>query len=236
MFLCSCGNNQVILPELTPDKLEALQQQEFDKYNDKLPSPVILDFSSLTYNAKIYTTGQYDEITIAYPENISSTSWDSSLADYPLEKICDVYGEVFIKPVYEGLNADSMSTDVYAWFDDVNKVEGEYRQGTIWKYGEYDSENLIALTSPESDEFGNTVYRLRIYYHLNNIRIETGKDLLDIILNPMNAGTFGVQAQPETLQTLEGEKPEDIYFLGDIYNGMPVTEKEVKDINKYLNP
>ncbi len=233
LFLCSCGNHVVTLPELTPEKLEGLYQQEFDKYNDKLPGDVMFEFESLSYNGKIYTTGLRDDIAIAYPAHIPSTPWDKSLADYPLEKIGDVYGEVFVKPVYGDLNADGRYSDVYAWYDDASKVEGECVQGTIWRFGEYDTENLIALTSPEEDAMGNTVYRLNIFYHLNDISVETGKDLLDRILNPVNADQYGVMAQPETLRRLSGDKPEDIYFLGDVYKGTVVTEKEIKDPNKY---
>lgn len=233
LFLCSCGNDKFTLPELTPDKLETLYQQEFDRYSDKLPGDVLFEFESLSYNGKIYTKGRGDEINIVTPADVPSTPWDRSLADYPLEKICDVYGEVFVKPVYGDLNADGRYSDVYAWYEDESKVEGECVQGTIWKFGEYDPENLIVLTSPEKDSMGNTVYRVNIFYHLNDISLETGKDLLDRILNPLNADQYGVKKQPETLRRLMGDNPEEIYFLGDVYKGTVVTEKEVKDPNKY---
>lgn len=223
----------VTLPKLTQKQLDALYQQEFDRYSDKLPGNVMFEFESLSYNGKIYTTGLMDDINIVTPANVPSTPWDRSLADYPLEKVCDVYGEVFVKPVYGDLNADGRYSDVYAWYDDASKVEGECVQGTIWKFGEYDTENLIALTSPEEDAMGNTVYRLNIFYRLNDISLETGKDLLDRILNPLNADQYGVVKQPEILRRLMGDNPEDIYFLGDVYKGTVVTEKEVKDPNKY---
>ena len=224
----------VHIPELTQEKLDALYQQEFDKNSDMASlSSVDFDFASLSYNGKIYTTGRYEDINSAYPADVPSTPWDSSLADYPLEKICDVYGEVFIKPVYGDFNADGKLSDVYAWYDDANKVEGECRQGTIWKFGEYDPENLVLLTSPMKDAMGNTKYRLKIFYQLNDVNLETGKDLLDRILNPVNAEQYGVIGQPETVRMLDGDKPEDIYFLGDVYKGTVVTEKEVKNPNKY---
>lgn len=223
----------VHLPTLTQEKLEALYQQEFERYNDKLPGDVMFGFESLSYNGKIYTKGRDEAINIVYPADVPSTPRDGSLADYPLEKICDVYGEVFVKPVYGDLNADGRYSDVYAWYDDASKVEGECVQGTIWKFGEYDPENLIVLTSPEEDSMGKTVYRVNIFYHLNDISLETGKDLLDRILNPLNADQYGVMKQPETLRRLMGDNPEEIYFLGDVYKGTVVTEKEVKDPNKY---
>lgn len=223
----------VTLPKLTQKQLETLYQQEFDRYSDKLPGDVMFEFESLSYNGKIYTKGRDEAINIVYPAHIPSTPWDRSLADYPLEKICDVYSEVFVKPVYGDLNADGCYSDVYAWYDDASKVEGESVQGTIWKFGEYDTENMIALTSPEEDAMGNTVYRLNIFYHLNDISLETGKDLLDRILNPLNADQYGVVKQPETLRRLMGDNPENIYFLGDVSKGTVVTEKEVKDPNKY---
>ena len=55
---------------------------------------------------------------------------EKSLTDFPLEKLGDVYGEVFVRPVYGDLN---------------------------------------------------------------DIRIESGKDLLDRILNPLNAEIYGVR-------------------------------------------
>ena len=223
----------VHIPELTQERLDALYQQEFDKYSDKLPADVRFELKSLTYNGKVYTASYRDEIALAYPADVPVTRWDTSLAEYPLEKICDVYGQQFIKPVYGDLNADGRYSDTYAWYDDAGKVDGEYIQGTIWRFGEYDPENIIALTVPEINGNGETMYRLWLYYHLNGISLETGKDLLDKILNPMNAGWYVVVGQTETSRMLDGEKPEDIYFLGDVYNGTVVTEKEVKDPNKY---
>ena len=43
---------------------------------------------------------------------------------------------------------------------------------------------------------------------------------LQRILNPMNADRYGVLKQPDTLQTLSGDKPEDIFFLGSVYRGI----------------
>ncbi len=223
----------VHLPALTQEKLEELYQQEFDRYSDKLPGDVLFGFESLSYNGKIYTKGRYEDIGTVYPADVPSTAWDGSLADYPLEKICDVYGQQFVKPVYGDLNADGRYSDVYAWYEDASKVEGELVQGTIWKFGEYDPENLIVLTSPEEDGMGNTMYRLNIFYHLNDISLETGKDLLDRILNPLNADQYAVIKQPQSLRRLMGDDPEKLYFLGDVYKGNVVTEKEVKDPNKY---
>ncbi len=222
----------VYIPELTQDKLDTLYQQEFDKYNDKLPADVRFNFKSLTYNGKVYTSNGYEN-TLAYPAGVPVTRWDTSLSEYPLEKICDVYGQQFIKPVYGDLNADGRYSDTYAWYDDASKVEGEYIQGTIWKFGEYDPENIVALTVPELNGDGETMYRLYIYYHLNGISLETGKDLLDKILNPTNARWYIVVGQMETNRMLDGEKPEDIYFLGDVYEGVVVTEKEVKNPDQY---
>ena len=95
---------------------------------------------------------------------------EKSLTDFPLEKLGDVYGEVFVRPVYGDLN---------------------------------------------------------------DIRIESGKDLLDRILNPLNAEIYGVGKQPDTLRMLSGEKPEDVYFLGDLYQSTVVTEKAVKNPEQY---
>ncbi|MBP3352440.1 MAG: DUF4362 domain-containing protein [Lachnospiraceae bacterium] len=223
----------VHIPELTQEKLDALYQQEFDKYSDKLPADVRFEFKTLTYNGKVYTASFRDELALAYAADEPVANWDVSLEEYPLEKICDVYGQQFIKPVYGDLNADGRYSDTYAWYDDASKVEGECRQGTIWKFGEYDPENIVALTVPEVNGNGETMYRLYIYYHLNGISLETGKDLLDKILNPMNARWYIVVGQFETNRMLDGEKPEDIYFLGDVYNGTIVTENEVKDPDKY---
>lgn len=233
LFLCSCGKQGVTLPELTPEKLDSLYQEEFDKYSDNLPGEVHFDFESLSLQGQIYTACREGEIDLVHSADIPSNPWEKSLADYPLEKLCDVYGEVFVKPVYGDLNADGQYADVYAWYDDASKVEGECLQGTIWKFGEYDTSHLVALTKPEEDEQGRTVYRLTIFYHLNDIRMETGKDLLLRILNPMNADRYGVIGQPDALQTLSGEKPEDVFFLGGVYQGTVVTEKEIKDPNLY---
>lgn len=233
LFLCGCGKQGVTLPKLTQEELEILYQQEFAKHDDKLPADVLLGFSSLFYDGRIYTMGRRDEINLVYPADVESTPWDSSISEYPLEKICDVHGEAFVKPLYAGLSAEGKRTDAYAWFDDEKKVKGELLQGTIWKFGEYDPQNLVVLSTPEKDQVGNTVYRLRVFYHLNDIYLETGKDLLDIILDPLNAEQYGVMKQPETLQRLSGDKPEDVFFLGDVYEGGVVTEDEVKNPDDY---
>ncbi len=170
LMLCSCGNRGVSLPKLTPAVLDELYQQEFDAYTDKLPSPVDFGFESLTYNGRVYTAGRGDHLCFAYEMEQPFDTGEKSLTDFPLEKLGDVYGEVFVRPVYGDLN---------------------------------------------------------------DIRIESGKDLLDRILNPLNAEIYGVRKQPDTLRTLSGEKPEDVYFLGDFYQSTVVTEKAVKNPEQY---
>ena len=233
LLLCSCGNRGVSLPKLTPAVLDELYQQEFDAYTDKLPGPVDFGFASLTYNGRVYTAGRDDHLCFAYEMEQPFDTGEKSLTDFPLEKLGDVYGEVFVKPVYGDLNDDGKYSDVYAWYDDAAKADDEHSQGTVWKFGEYDPEHLVALTIPEEDGHGNMICELVIFYHLNDIRIESGKDLLDRILNPLNAELYGVVKQPDTLRTLSGEKPEDVYFLGDLYQSTVVTKKAVKNPEQY---
>lgn len=223
------------LPKLTTEQLEALYQQEFDKYSDKLPSEVNFDFITLTYNGQIYTAGRDDKGYFVHPEDVSGDPWEKSLADYPVKKICDVYGEVFIKPVYGNLNADGQYSDVYAWYDDVKKVKGEAKQGTLWEMDGYHPENQVILTIPRLNAVGRPEYEMIFFRHVNDVNIETGKDLLNLISNVQHIDQYGVVGRPETLLNFTGDSPKDKYFIGDFLKAPVISVEEIKNIYSYKN-
>ncbi|MCQ2539335.1 MAG: M56 family metallopeptidase [Acetatifactor sp.] len=227
------ADDNATLPKLAEKQLETLYQQEFEKHSDKMPSSVIFEFMSLSYDGRIYTAGREGRGIYVSAEGVPGNAWEKSLADYPLEKICDVYGALFVKPVYGDLNADGQFADVYAWYDNDRKVKGECKEGVIWKLEGYAPEDQVILTIPQVNAFGRIEYEMITFRHMNDVKIETGRDLLNIVLKAQNVDQYGVIGQPDTLQTFTGDSLEDKYFIRDFVKAPVVSAEMITDIGTY---
>lgn len=222
----------ITLPRLTDEQLEAFYQEGVEKNSDKLLGINYFEVVSLDFDGQLYTMSRNSNyLERVYSADLSLNSgYEKSMSEYPLEKICDVYGDVFVKPVFGDANADGKYSDVFAWYDDRSKVKGECRQATLWKFGDYDTKNIVILAVEIGELLHEPEYELYVFYHLNDITLKTGKDLLNIILDPMKAGRYGVQRSWDPLIVLSGDKPEDILFIGDLYQGTVVDASEVENM------
>ena len=151
LFLCSCGNDKFTLPELTPDKLETLHQQETDELG--IVGDVPTNYERGLADVQAYLSSFPQEL-----EEIRAEGKVVYMSNNAFENVPE--WERFLNSVKEG-----KTTSVVVM---QNTDEGD----PILYYIHYDGIDFQVVMDTHRDHFGTPDYVWERYRYMSEIQLE----------------------------------------------------------------